>query len=67
MVKCNPCLRAWSKLINPKLVTQEDPDAWEKMKQEIAELKRWKMKAESRAAKEKEDQVHSELLAMDAT
>ena len=58
MVKCNPCLRAWSNLINPKLVTQEDPDA---------ELKRWKMKAKSRAAKEKEDQVHSGLLAMDAT
>ena len=46
---------------------EEDPDAWEKMKREIAELKRRKMKAKSKAAKDKEDQVHSELLAMDAT
>ena len=71
MVKCNPCLGARRKLINLTLVTQEDPDAWrkreEKMKREIADLTRWKMKAKSKAAKDKEDQVHSELLARDAT
>ena len=37
------------------------------MKREIADLTRWKMKAKSKAAKDKEDQVHSELLARDAT
>ena len=37
------------------------------MKREIADLTRLKMKAKSKAAKDKEDQVHSELLARDAT
>ena len=59
--------RSTKQIINLSLVIQEDQDAWEKMKQKIAELKRWKIKAKSRAAKDKEDQVHSELLAIDAT
>ena len=37
------------------------------MKRQIADLTKWKMKAKSKAAKDKEDQVHSALLARDAT
>ena len=37
------------------------------MERQIADLTRRKMKAKSKAAKDKEDQVHSALLAKDAT
>ena len=37
------------------------------MQKKIADLTRWKMKARSKAAKNKEDQVHLALLAKDAT
>ena len=70
MVKCNPCLGARPNQMNPTLVTQDDPAAWEELRRENLELKKWKRQAKiakSKAEKEKEDKVHSELLARDAT
>ena len=70
MVKCKPCLGARRNQINPTLVTQDDPAAWEELRRENLELKKWKRQAKiakSKAEKGKEDKVHSELLARDAT
>ena len=70
MVKCNPCLGARPNQTNPTLVTQDDPAAWEEPRRENHELKKWKRQAKiakSKAEKEKEDKVHSELLARYAT
>ena len=56
--------------MNPTLVTQDDQAAWEELRRDSRELKKLKRQAKiakSKAEKEKEDKVHSELLARDAT
>ena len=66
MVKCNPCLGARPNQMNLTLVTQDDQAAWEELRRDSLELKKQAKIAKSRAEKEKEDKVHSELLARDA-
>ena len=70
MVKCNPCLGARPNQMNPTLVSQDDQAAWEELRRDSLELKKLKRQAKiakSKAEKEKEIKVHSELLARDAT
>ena len=69
MVKCNPCLGARPNQMNVILITQDDRAAWKELRRDSLELKKLKKQAKiakSKAEKEKEIKVHSELLARDA-